>query len=295
MTTRLRYQGKVVIVTGGTAGIGLAMVREFARQGSMVVFCAPKSEVEKGQVIQKEIQDSGCAGEVYFQVCDLRIDSDIQRLVCVTIERYGRLDCLVNNAGDILPPTKIDDVTIQDFRSLVELNVFGVFLGSKYALPHLRRTKGNIINMGSLYGDLGYKNGLTYTSTKAAVISMTKSMAISESQYGVRVNCISPSNILTGIWRRLANMSPNPEAKLQEGKDYQLMGRFGTPEEVALAAVYLAAEGTFCTGLNLVLSGGAEIGFAKKSQVDAKPGPSSSGSSQEGGDCKVPPLAGQKS
>ncbi|XP_054850064.1 uncharacterized short-chain type dehydrogenase/reductase y4vI-like [Eublepharis macularius] len=295
MTTGLRYQSKVVIVTGGTGGIGSAMVREFARQGAKVVFCAPKSEVEKGQALQKEIQDSGCAGEGYFQVCDLRIDSDIQKLVCVTMECYGRLDCLVNNAADFLPPTKIDDVTIQDFRSLVELNVFGVFLGSKYALPYLRRTKGNIINMGSLYAELGLKKGLTYASTKAAVISMTKSMAISESQYGVRVNCISPSNILPGMWRRYANLAPNPEAVIQEGKDYQLMGRFGTPEEVALAAVYLAAEGTFCTGLNLVLSGGAELGFAKKSQVDAKPGPSSSGSSQGGGDFMVPAWAGEKS
>ncbi|XP_054850061.1 17-beta-hydroxysteroid dehydrogenase 14-like [Eublepharis macularius] len=295
MTTGLRYQGKVVIVTGGTGGIGSAMVREFARQGSKVVFCAPKSEAEKGQVLQKEIQDSGCAGEGYFQVCDLRIDSDIQRLVRVTIERYGRLDCLVNNAAELFPLAKVDDATIQDFLNFVQLNVFGVFLGSKYALPCLRRTKGNIINIGSLYVDLGFPNAVAYASTKAAVISMTKSMAISESQYGVRVNCISPSNIWTGMWRRYANLTPNPEATIQEGKDYQLMGRFGTPEEVALATLFLAANGTFCTGLNLVLSGGAELGFAKKSQVDAKPGPSSSGSSQGGGDFMVPAWAGEKS
>ncbi|XP_015274013.1 PREDICTED: 17-beta-hydroxysteroid dehydrogenase 14-like [Gekko japonicus] len=181
----------------------------------------------------------------------------------------------------VLPPTKLDDVTVPDFLSLLQLNVFGVFLGCKYALPYLRRTKGNIINMGSLYADLGIKDGLTYAASKAAVISMTKCMAIHESQYGVRVNCISPSNILTGMWKRYAALGPNPAAAIQEGKDYQLMGRFGTPEEVALAALFLAADGTFCTGLNLMLTGGAELGFAKKSQVAPKLGPSAGGNSQD--------------
>ncbi|KAL8176810.1 UNVERIFIED_CONTAM: hypothetical protein K2H54_038890 [Gekko kuhli] len=272
MATGLRYPGKVVIVTGGTTGIGLAMVKEFAHQGARVVFCAPESEVEKGQLIQEEIQDSGCAGDAYFQVCDICIESDIERLICVTIERCGRLDCLVNNAADFLPPKRLDDMTIPDFLSLLQLNVVGVFLGCKYALPYLRRTKGNIINMGSLYADLGFKYGFTYTASKAAVISMTKSLAIDESQYGVRVNCISPSNVFTGMWERYADLAPNPAAEIQEGKDYQLMGRFGTPEEVALAAMFLAADGTFCTGLNLVLSGGAELGFAKKNQVAPRPG-----------------------
>ncbi|XP_015263381.1 PREDICTED: 17-beta-hydroxysteroid dehydrogenase 14-like [Gekko japonicus] len=101
---------------------------------------------------------------------------------------------------------------------------------------------------------------------------MTKALAIDESKYGVRVNSISPSHIWTPLWEREANRFKNPEAIVQEGESYQLMGRFGTPEEVALGVLFLAADGTFCTGLNLLLTGGAEVGFGRKSQM----GPDSS-------------------
>nr|XP_056720242.1 uncharacterized protein LOC130490436 [Euleptes europaea] len=278
MATCLRYPGKVVIVTGGTSGIGLATVREFVRQGANVVFCSRASGAERGQAIQRELQESGCPGEAYYQVCDVRKESDIKRLILVTVERYGCLDCLVNNAG-IGYNENIDNVTAQDFRNLIEINVVSILLASKYALPYIRRTRGNIINMASVYGVIAAKSSVSYDSSKGAVIAMTKALAIDESKYGVRVNCVSPSNIWTPLWERVANQSPNAEATIQEGKSYQasLMGRFGTPEEVALAVLFLAADGTFCTGFNLLVSGGAEVGFGVKNQVDLEPGPCPSG------------------
>ncbi|XP_048374274.1 17-beta-hydroxysteroid dehydrogenase 14-like [Sphaerodactylus townsendi] len=275
MATQLRYPGKVVIVTGGTSGIGLATVREFVRRGANVVFCSLPSEAEKGQAIQRELQDSECPGDAYFAVCDVRKETDIKRLISVTVERYGCLDCLVNNAGSGRA------VSAQDFHNMMELNALSVLLASKYALPYLRKTKGNIINLASLFGVIGMKNTVTYSSSKGAVIAMTKTLAIDESKYGVRVNCISPSNIWTPSWEGHANQSPNPEAAKKEGRNFQLMGRFGTPEEVALAAIYLAADGTFCTGFNLVVSGGAEVGFGVKNQVDQEPSPRAGVTSQD--------------
>ncbi|XP_054850065.1 uncharacterized protein LOC129339510 [Eublepharis macularius] len=279
MATYLRYPGKVVIVTGGTSGIGLASVREFVRQGANVVFCSRARGAERGQEIQRELQDSGCPGDAFYQVCDVRNEADIKRLILVTIESYGRLDCLVNNAGTAYFEN-IDDVTAQDFCSLMDLNIVSYLLASKYALPYLRETRGNIINIASIAGVLAAKNGVSYCTSKGAVIAMTKALAIDESKYGVRVNCISPGYIWTPLWEKLANQTPNPEAATREAKGHQLLGRLGTPEEVALGILYLAVDGTFCTGFNLVLSGGEEVGFGKKSEVDPEPGPSASGSSQ---------------
>ncbi|XP_060137596.1 17-beta-hydroxysteroid dehydrogenase 14 isoform X3 [Zootoca vivipara] len=140
------------------------------------------------------------------------------------------------------------------------------------ALPHLRKTKGNIINIASLVGLIGQKYAVPYVATKGAVTAMTKAMAIDESRYGVRVNSISPGNIWTPMWEKLASQTVDPEATIQEGIDAQLLGRMGTPAECAAAALYLASEATFCTGVNLVLSGGAELGYAQKSHRELNPG-----------------------
>uniref|UniRef100_A0ACB8EVW8 Uncharacterized protein n=2 Tax=Sphaerodactylus townsendi TaxID=933632 RepID=A0ACB8EVW8_9SAUR len=268
MDAGLRYPGKVVVVTGGTSGIGLAIVEEFVRQGASVVFCAPGSEEERGRAIEEDLKNSGSPGKSCFQVCDVRSETDIKALISVTIERYGNLDCLVNNAGGHPPDQTIDEVSAQEFRGLMDLNVVSCFLASKFALPYLRKSRGNIINIASLVGSIGQKCAVPYVTTKGALLAMTKAMAIDESKYGVRVNSISPGNIWTPMWKNLASQVANEEAAIQEGSDAQLLGRFGTPAEVAAATLYLAADGKFCTGIDLVLSGGAELGYAKKNQFD---------------------------
>ncbi|XP_033026008.1 17-beta-hydroxysteroid dehydrogenase 14 isoform X4 [Lacerta agilis] len=158
------------------------------RHGAKVVFCAPGSEGERGKVIEKELNDSAGPGEGRFEVCDVLRETDIKTLVSVTVELYGQLDCLVNNAGSHPPDQTIDDVSAQEFRSLMDLNVVSCFLAAKTALPHLRKTKGNIINIASLVGLIGQKYAVPYVATKGAVTAMTKAMAIDESKYGVRVN-----------------------------------------------------------------------------------------------------------
>ncbi|KAL8176806.1 UNVERIFIED_CONTAM: hypothetical protein K2H54_038857 [Gekko kuhli] len=203
MATCLRYPGKVVIVTGGTQGIGLAIVREFVRQGANVVFCSRASGAKKGQAIQRELQTSGCPGDAFYQVCDVQKESDIKRLILVTVERYGCLDCLVNNAGQAYYRS-IDEESAQDFRNLMEINTVSCFLASKYALPYLRRTKGNIINIASLLAVIGEKECVSYVASKGAMIAMTKALAIDESKYGVRVNsCATTSSLqVEAILRR---------------------------------------------------------------------------------------------
>nr|XP_060636451.1 17-beta-hydroxysteroid dehydrogenase 14-like [Anolis sagrei ordinatus] len=267
MATELRYPDKVVIVTGGTRGIGEAIVREFVHQGAKVVFCAPESEEEKGKAIVQELQDCEGPGEAYFQICDVRCEKAIKNLVDVTIELHGYLDCLVNNVGVYLSYKTIDDFTSEEFHEYMDINAVSYFLASKYALPYLRKTKGNIVNISSTVNIVGNKQSLPYVATKGAITAMTKALAIDESKYCVRVNCISPANVWTPLNAGLINGSPDPEKAFQEAKDAQLMGRMGTPAEIAKAALFLAADATFCTGCDLVASGGAELGFAHKSQV----------------------------
>ncbi|XP_067408203.1 17-beta-hydroxysteroid dehydrogenase 14 isoform X1 [Emydura macquarii macquarii] len=269
MASGLRYPGKVAIVTGGSRGIGEAIVREFVRQGAHVVFCAPEAEGAVGQALEKKLRESGGPGEPHFQPCDVTCEQDIQALIAVTQQRYGHIDCLVNNAGCHPPEEQIDDVTSQHFQELLKVNLIGYFLTAKLALPYLRKTQGNIINISSLVGLIGQRLAVPYVATKGAVTAMTKAMAVDESRYGVRVNSISPGNIWTPMWAETAGQTANPEATIQAGKDAQLLGRMGTAEEVALAAMYLAADGTFCTGVDVLLSGGAELAYGPKSQLGA--------------------------
>ncbi|XP_072282800.1 L-fucose dehydrogenase-like, partial [Pyxicephalus adspersus] len=190
-----------------------------------------------------------------------------QRLIEVAVKTFGQIDCLVNNAGWHPPEQRIDDTSVQEFQELLNLNLIGYFLTAKYALPHLRKTQGNIINVSSLVGIIGQKHAIPYVATKGAVTAMTKVMAIDESQYSVRVNSISPRNIWTPLWKELSSQATDPDAMILGGKDAQLLGRMGTAEECAKAVLYLAAEATFCTGIDLLLlSGGAELNYGCKNQ-----------------------------
>ncbi|XP_064345568.1 17-beta-hydroxysteroid dehydrogenase 14 isoform X2 [Camelus dromedarius] len=164
-----------------------------------------------------------------FLLCDVTQEEDVKTLISETVRRFGHLDCVVNNAGYHPPPQWPEETSAQGFRQLLELNLLG-----------------------------------TYTLTKGAVTAMTKALALDESQYGVRVNCISPGNIWTPLWEDLAASTPDPTATIREGTLAQPLGRMGQPAEVGAAAVFLASEATFCTGIELLVTGGAELGYGCK-------------------------------
>ncbi|XP_024207301.1 17-beta-hydroxysteroid dehydrogenase 14 isoform X2 [Pan troglodytes] len=134
----------------------------------------------------------------------------------------------------------------------------------KLALPYLRKSQGNVINISSLVGAIGQAQAVPYVATKGAVTAMTKALALDESPYGVRVNCISPGNIWTPLWEELAALTPDPRATIREGMLAQPLGRMGQPAEVGAAAVFLASEANFCTGIELLVTGGAELGYGRK-------------------------------
>jgi NAD(P)-dependent dehydrogenase (short-subunit alcohol dehydrogenase family) len=266
-----RYADKVVIVTGGSSGIGRGCAREFVRAGGKVVICC--NDEDEGRTAEKELQElarAGGGGEAVFVYCDVTNEEEVRRLVETTVERFGRLDCLINNAGWHPPHRPIDDFSVEEFRSLLELNLVSVFTACKAALPHLRRTRGNVINMSSLVAQLGQRHATTYVATKGALTAFTKALALDEAANGVRVNSVSPGNIYTPLWQEAADASPDPERALAEGRAAQPVGRMGTPEEVGRLCLFIAAEATFTTGVDHLISGGAELGYARKSEDEGE-------------------------
>ncbi|MFI5183278.1 MAG: SDR family NAD(P)-dependent oxidoreductase [Vicinamibacteria bacterium] len=260
----MRYADRVVLITGGSQGIGEGCVRAFAEAGATVVLCARRAV--EGETLAAEVSARG-PGSAHFIRCDVSKEDDVRALVGETAARFGRLDCLINNAGWHPPHKPIDDFTSQEFRHLLDLNLVSMFVACQEALPLLRRVKGNIINMSSLVGTMGQIHATTYVATKGAITAFTKALAIDEAAHGVRVNSVSPGNVWTPLWKEAVDASADPARTRAEGDAAQLVGRMGTIEEAGRLCLFLAAEATFTTGVDHILSGGAELGYGRKSRL----------------------------
>jgi len=221
---------------------------------------------QEGQRLAAELSERG-PGQAVFMRCDVSKVEQVERVVDATVERFGQLDCLINNAGWHPPATPIEDFSCQDLRDLLELNLVSTFAACKRALPHLRKSRGNIINMSSLVGAMGQLHATTYVATKGAITAFTKALAVDEAAHGVRVNAISPGNIWTPLWKEAVDASPDPEKARRDGEEAQALGRMGTIEEAGRLCLFLAAEATFTTGVDHILSGGAELAYGRKSRL----------------------------
>jgi len=257
------YRDKVVIVTGGSKGIGEGCVRVFASAGAKVVFC---SRGEKAGLTLEKAVNRKHPGAALFLACDVSKVDQVTGVVDETVKRFRRLDCLINNAGWHPPHRPIDEFTTQEFRDLLELNLVSMFAACQRALPHLRKSKGNIINVSSLVGQMGQLHATTYVATKGAITAFTKALAVDEAVHDVRVNSVSPGNIWTPLWQQAVEQSPNPKKTRADGDAAQLLGRMGTIEEAGKLCLFLAAEATFTTGVDHLLSGGAELAYGRKSR-----------------------------
>ena len=257
----MRYADKVVLVTGGTKGIGRAVVELFCQEGARVVFCS--HQPEGGPELAAQATAAG-PGQAEFKLCDVSRAADLAQFVAEAAAAHGRLDCLVNNAGWHPPHHPIDAFSPDDFQRLFDLNVMSVFVACRTALPWLRQTKGCIVNVASLVATIGQHHATTYVATKGAVLAFTKALAIDEAPHGVRVNAVSPGNIYTPLWQEAIDASADPTQTRAEGERAQPVGRMGEPAEVARLCLYLAADATFTTGADHIISAGAELGYGRK-------------------------------
>jgi meso-butanediol dehydrogenase/(S,S)-butanediol dehydrogenase/diacetyl reductase len=245
----MKLEGKVAIITGAGAGIGEATALLFAKEGARVC-CNSKSESAL-KVVEK-IEDSG--GHAFFSRGDVSVVEDAKRITDETVQRYGKLDILFNNAGIVILG-RVDNTSPEDWDQTMAVNVRGPYLVSKFAVPYLKKTKGCIINNASVVALKGVKDRGPYAASKGAVLSMTRAMARDYIEDGVRVNCISPGTIETPSLAERLSQFEDPDAARVQFIARQPMGRFGTPGEIAEGVLYLALA-EFCTGMNLSVDGG---------------------------------------
>ena len=245
-----RLGGKVAIVSGGARGQGATEAKMFAREGAKVVLGDVLDE--EGKQVEAQINESG--GTATYVHLDVTREDDWQFAVDTAIARYGKLDILVNNAG-ILISKSLEDTTVEDWDRIMGINAKGVFLGTKQAIPAMRRAGGgSIINISSTAGLVGSPNGSpSYTATKGAVRLLTKSTAIQYAKEGIRCNSVHPGPIATEMIRHTLTDPTRLEQRMQRLP----LGRVGTPEDIAYGVLYLASdESSFVTGSELVIDGG---------------------------------------
>lgn len=260
----LNFTDRVVFITGGAKGIGEGCARVFADAGARVVIC--DRDREAGAALAKELSERG-PGTCHFEVADISQPEDIRRVIARTIELHGRLDCLLNNAG-IHPAHKpIDQHSAEELLEAMQINLVGYFVAAQYALPHLRKTNGSVINIGSIVGEIGELGATAYCATKGAIHGFTKALALEEARFGVRVNAILPGNILShGRKSGIAAMPPEEGAVLDKWVDsLQCAGRSGTCEEVGQLCLFLASDAaSYITGALIPITGGTEVGYGPK-------------------------------
>ena len=253
----MRLKGKAAIVTGAGTGFGRAIARMFALEGVCVVVNGRRpGPIE---AVAKEIENTG--GRAVAVSADVTNVVDVKRLIRATLDTFGRIDVLVNNAGTIFSRTPVAACPEEEWQAVIERNLTSMFLCSKYALPELILSKGNIINIASIAGLMGMPNRAAYGASKGGVMILTKGMAIDYAPQGVRVNAICPAFVETEV-------NTPYFAELRRTGEYETLvkriplGFFGDPDDVAYAAVYLTSdEARWVTGATLPVDGGISAGL----------------------------------
>jgi meso-butanediol dehydrogenase/(S,S)-butanediol dehydrogenase/diacetyl reductase len=246
---------KVIFLTGGSAGIGLACARAYAHEGAKVVIVAPDPEA-----ITKAAELPG--SEHMGIVCDASVAGEVEMAVEKTLARYGKIDAVHNNAGIASPSKQLHETSDEEWQRLMDVNLKSVLYTTRYAFEALKATEGCILNTSSLVGQIGQSSHAAYTATKGAMNALTKSMALDYAKYRIRVNAVAPAGVWTPMLRRWSAEQPDPASIEQYLDDIHPLGYCPEGDVIADACVFLLSEkARFITGTILPVSGGAELGY----------------------------------
>ncbi|HYF12268.1 MAG TPA: SDR family NAD(P)-dependent oxidoreductase [Actinomycetota bacterium] len=248
-----RLEGKIAVVTGAAHGIGRASAKAFAAEGARVAL----GDVDEadGTAAAREIADAG--GDAAFVRTDVTRMGDLAALVGAAVERWGRLDVMFNNVGVAIGGSA-GEMSEEDWQRVLDVNLSGVWRGMRVAIPAMLRTGGgSIVNTSSVQGHVGFLGWAGYAASKGGIDALTRQAAVEYAPRGIRINAIVPGTILTSMNEGILREVDDPDALMAEWESMHPLGRIGTPEEVAAAVVFLAAdESSFITGESLRIDGG---------------------------------------
>lgn len=254
MTMNARMQGRIALITGGASGQGAAHGQRLAEEGATVYLADVNAEAGEEQA--RSINRAG--GKAHFLKLDVSSAHDWKNAVAVIEKDHGKLDVLVNNAG-LIDMRSYEDATEETWQRTIDVNQKSVFLGIKSSLPLLRRSSNaSIINTSSIFAIVGAPDYVAYHASKAALIGMTKSAAVTYAPEHIRVNSIHPGTIDTAMWRKELESLPTGAEELE--RDRIPLRRFGTPEEIASVVAFLASDdASYVTGAQIVVDGGVTV------------------------------------
>jgi NAD(P)-dependent dehydrogenase (short-subunit alcohol dehydrogenase family) len=261
----MKLLGRSAIITGGTSGIGRATGLLFAREGAKVVLVG--RDESKGKVSLEEIRKEG--GEAVFVRADVSKSVEVKKIVERTIQAYGRIDILFNNAG-VNPLGTAQSTSEKVWDDVIGINLTGIFLCCKYVIPYmLKQGGGVIINTGSVNSFMAWENEVAYDASKGGVLMFTKATALDFAKNNIRVNCICPGLIITPLVRKLWDELPDPKRAEEQMVKNHPMNRAGLPEEVAKVALFLASDdSSFVTGAAVPVDGGILAGWPESVNMD---------------------------
>ncbi|WP_078544703.1 SDR family NAD(P)-dependent oxidoreductase [Litchfieldia alkalitelluris] len=253
----MRLIDKVTLITGAGSGIGKETALLFAKEGAKVI--VNDLNVEAGQQTVDEILSQN--GIAIFIQADVTNESNVEELVEKSMDEYGQIDVLFNNAG-ISGVGELHEIELDDWNKVMNVNINGVFLVTKHVVPVMMlKQQGSIINMSSCIADIGLANRASYSATKGAILSLTKSIQVDYAKYNIRVNALMPGTIYTPFVEDYVSKSKDPEATVNSIKRRQLSDELGKPIDVAYAALYLASdESQFMMGSPFMIDGGVVNG-----------------------------------
>lgn len=249
---------KVIFLTGGSMGIGFECAKAYANEGAKVVIVASSW----GQV-EEAVERLG--SEHLGIVCDVSNASDVEGAIHQTIEKYGRIDAIHNNAGIATPSKPLHQTSDEEWQRLMDVNLKSVLFTTRFGFEGLKKSGGCILNTSSLVGEIGQENHAAYTATKGAMNALTKSMALDYAPYKIRVNAVMPAGVWTPMLRKWQEEQLNPASIGEYLDEIHPLGYCPEGDVIADACVFLLShKARFITGTILPVSGGAELGYRSK-------------------------------
>lgn len=251
-------KNKVIFLTGGTEGIGFECARVYHAAGARLSIIS-NSATSISQARRKLPADN-----IHFIKADVSVTGDMEKAIAETVSNFGGIDVIHNNAGISNPSKAVHDTTEEEWNKLFDVNVKGIYNTTKFGIEELKKTRGNILNTGSLVGDIGQEIHAAYSATKGAVNALTKSMALDYAAYGIRVNAVAPAGVWTPMLRTWSKQQPDSLTIENYLDQIHPLGYCPEGDVVADACLFLVSEqARFITGCILPVTGGAELGYRR--------------------------------